>query len=145
MSQRIKGSEVAVVITSEDGVERSIDAVGSIEMTVQIELLTEGYLGEASNRRDDIFNGVEGSLELHLERGQFFQLIEKIKDRASRRTPGARFDLVAIFAFPNGDRVRGVVPDVYFGEIPVNTGGRGEYVTSTINWGASDVRFLGAA
>lgn len=145
MSQRIKGSEVGVVITSDDGVERSIDAVGSLEITVQIELLTEGYLGETTNRRDDIFNGVEGSLELHLERGQFFALVEKIKDRASRRTPGARFDLVSIFAFPNGDRVRGVIGDVYFGEIPINTGGRGEYVSSTINFGASDIRFLGAA
>jgi hypothetical protein len=144
MAQRIKGSEVGLILTSPDGREDSIDAIGSLTLTVQVELLTEGYLGETSNRRDEIFNGVEGSLDVHLERGAYFTLVEKIKDRAARRTPAAdRFDLMAVFQFPNGDRRRAVVRDVHFGEIPIEVGGRGDYVSSTINFGAEDLQFLG--
>lgn len=144
MAQRIKGSEVSLILTSPEGREDSLDAIGSITLTVQIELLTEGYLGESSNRRDEIFNGVEGSLDLHLERGAYFDLVQRIKDRAARRTPAAdRFDLMAIYAFPNGDRRRGIIRDVHFGEIPIESAGRGDYVSSTINFGGEDIEFLG--
>lgn len=144
MAQRIKGSEVTAIVTSPDGREDSIDAIGSLSLTIQIELLSEGYLGESANRRDEIYNGVEGSLELHLERGAYFDLVTKIKNRAARRTAATdRFDLMAIFAFPNGDRRRAIIRDVHFGEIPVESSGRGEYVSSTINFGAEEIEFLG--
>jgi hypothetical protein len=146
MSQRIKGSEVNVIMTSPQGREESIDAVGSIDFTIQLELLNEGYLGESSNRYDDIFNGIEGTLELHLERGAFFALIERIKQRAQRRTPSSdRFDFMFVFNFPNGDRVRTLFSDVFFGAIPVNSNARGEYVSASIPFGCTDGRFLGAA
>jgi len=146
MAQRIKGSEVTVVLTSPQGAERSLDAVGSLDFSLKMELLSEGYLGESSNRYDDIFNGIEGTVELTIERGQLFDLLDRIKARAQRRTPADDvFSFLFTFEFPNGDRVRCLFPNVFFGEIPVSSGGRSEYVTVSLPFGTDDGQFLGAA
>lgn len=146
MAQRIKGSEVTVVLTSPQGTERAVDAVGSVDFSLKMELLTEGYLGESSDRYDDIFKGIEGTLELTAERGALFDLLDRIKARAQRRTPADDvFSLLFTFEFPNGDRVRALFSDIFFGEIPVSSGGRSEYVTVSIPFGTSDGQFLGAA
>lgn len=145
-TQRIKGQNVSIAVTGPNGEESVFEeAARSVQMTVQMEVLAEGYIGESSNRRDDIFNGITGQVEVHMQTAAFFRFMNRAKARAQRRTPAAeRFDFVGVFAYDNGERVRAVIEDVFFGEMPVNIPSRGEYVTVTLNFEAQDMRTIGA-
>jgi len=115
-----------------------------MEMTFQQDLLDEGYLGEVAQRYDDIFNGLTGRTELHLENTDYFRFVQRVTDRSQRRTPAtATFNIVGTFSFPNGDVTSLIVEDVFFGELPLNVGSRQDYVQASVNFGASFGRFTG--
>jgi hypothetical protein len=143
MAQRIKGQEVRWVLTGPVGRElQSGDAV-SVEFTIQTEILSEGYIGETTNRRDDIFRGVAGNAEFHCENGEPFNLMQRIIDRSRRRDPASGvFNFTFGYSFPEGSRRRVVVQDVFFGEMPFRAPARDEYVTFTLPFEASQVQFI---
>lgn len=140
---RIKGQEVTWSIIGPTGDEDSVDAIADGTVTFESETLSEGYLGESSERQDDIFRRVTFALTIHLPRADYFNLIRRIVDRQQRRTPATEvFNLVMANAFPNGERGRLLLPDIKFGEIPLEVGARDEYVSSTINGATDEFTFL---
>lgn len=145
MSQRIKGQETRVTVVSPAGTEDSIGSggVSSFELEFKTEVLSEGYLGETTERKDDIFRGVGFRMEIHLDRQSYLQFVQRVTDRSQRRTPAdARFNIITALQFPNGQRPRVLLEDVFFGPLPVNIGGRDEYVSATIEGECSQGRFL---
>lgn len=139
MAQRIKGQEVSVVFVGPNGTEDAFAAVQSFEATTQMEILTEGYLGETSNRRDDIFNGLTGQVEMHIQSNDYAAFWKRVKDRAQRRSPAdGQFNVTGVYRLPNGTRMRFQLIDVFFGEMPMNTGARGEYVSVTVPFECQD-------
>jgi hypothetical protein len=143
MAQRIKGQEVRIIFTSPVGVETSLTDITSFEVEPQLEILSEGYLGETTERKDDIFKGVRGRAELHLESQEYFQFVQRVLDRSQRRTAAdGKFNVVATLSFPNGQRPRVLLDDVFFGPPPVNVSSREDYVSATVEFECSFVRFL---
>lgn len=142
MAQRIKGQEVEVLLVVDGAPKTSITAVKSFEIEFQLDILTEGYLGETSSRRDEVFNGISGSLEFDMENGDLLDVAQQIIDRARRRTPGTVINIKAALNFPNGVVRRIVAKDVYFSAIPVSFGARDEYGTVTLDFEAMDYSFL---
>lgn len=138
MAQRIKGQEVELLLSVNNVPLTSTTDIRSFEVTFQQEIMSEGYLGETTNRKDAIFNGISGSMELHIENRDFFNLFTAIVDKARRRTPGTRINLKATLNFPNGDRPRLFVPDLEFGELPLNFGSRSDYGTINLTFEASE-------
>ncbi|HHH29110.1 MAG TPA: hypothetical protein ENK57_12305 [Polyangiaceae bacterium] len=114
---------------------------GTIEF--QFDILTQGLLNETSDRRDDIFRGVRLEMEVQLESGEFTQFINRVKDRAQRRTPASeQFNALMTLVFPNGDRPRVLIEDLSFGSLPIAVGGRDEYVTVRVEAESSEGRFI---
>jgi hypothetical protein len=145
MAQRIKGQEVRVTVTGPAGNEESIGSGGiaSFEIEFKTEILSEGYLGETTERKDDIFKGVGGRMTLHLDRQSYFSFVQRVTDRSQRRTASsARFNVLASLQFPNGQRPRVLLEDVFFGPLPVNVGGRDEYVEASIEFECAQGRVL---
>ena len=141
MAQRIKGQEVNVSFAGPTGTVDGLADIRSFEWEFQLDTTAEGYLGESTERRDDIFRGATGSMEIHMEGGEFFDFVKTVLDRAARRAPAAgQFNITASFDFPNGDRRRVQFVDVFFGNIPGSAPGRDEYVTATISWECSEVK-----
>jgi hypothetical protein len=140
--QRIKGQEVEVLLIVDGEAQDTITDVRSFEVALKTELKEEGYLGEKTNRYDEIYNGVRGRLELHIENEDVFDLFKSITDRAKRRSPGSQINIKATLNFPNGDRPRVLIPDAFFGELPLNFGSRGDYGSVSLDFSASDVNFL---
>lgn len=140
MAQRIKGQETACVFTSPDG-DESVGDVKSFEAELDIQILEEGYLNETANRFDDIYNGVSGSIELHIESPDYFRFTQKVQDRAQRRTSAeGKFSVTSTFKFPSGARFRLTFEDIFFGPLPLRAPSRGEYVTVTVAWKGSTLR-----
>ena len=138
MQQRIKGQEVEVLLIVDNQILRSITAIKSFEMKYQLELLSEGYLGEKTERKDSIFKGIGASLEINFADKDVFDLFSKVVDKAKRRTPGTKVNIKATLVFPNGQRTRILIPDVEFGEIPLSFGSRSDYGSVSLEMEASD-------
>lgn len=142
MAQRIKGQETQVTLTIDGVPQVLVGEVRSFSVELQTEILTEGYLGETTNRKDSIFNGVSGSIELHISDQQTLRVFEMLVDKARRRTPGTLVNIMSTLSFPNGQRPRMLFPDVEFGALPLNFGSRSDYGTVTLTWEGSEFRVL---
>lgn len=143
MASRIKGQEIELQVVGPAGREEGLGDVVSGTIEFQLDILTQGLLNETSDRRDDIFRGVRLEMEVQLETQQFTELITRIKDRAQRRTPAEeQFNALMTMQFPNGERPRISVENLFFGSIPVAVGGRDEYVTVRIEAESNEGRFI---
>lgn len=137
-AQRIKGQEVSIIITRDGGLEAELTDVKSAEFTPQFEIKEEGYLGEKTNRFDEIYNGVKGSLTLHIHSGDVFDFIQAVKDRAQRATPDLVFNIAGLFSFPSGEIRTLTLPDVKFGAFPISTNDRGAYTEVKFEYACDD-------
>lgn len=117
--------------------------VRNFDFTFQTELLKEGYLGETSDRYDTIYRGIKGKLELHFENEDVFNIISAIIDKAQRRLPGTQINVKATLNYPNGQRLRVIIPNVEFGEIPVGFSGREAYGQVSLDFAASGAQLIG--
>lgn len=137
-SQRLKGQEVSLIITRDGELEAELTDVKSCEFTFAFEVKKEGYLGEKTIRTDDVFMGVEGSLELHLHSGDVFDFVQAVKDRAQRNAPDLVFNVAGIFTFPTGEVRTLTIPDAKFGPVPISANDRGDYVAAKFSFSADD-------
>lgn len=144
MSQRIKGQEVSVLLIVDGEVMDTITDVRSFSVTLLIDTLSEGYLGETTERQDEIFKGVEGDISFHFENQDVFNLFAKIVDRAQRRTPGVRVNIKATMNFPNGDSPMWIIYDVAFGNLATKFGSRADYGEITLPFKAATFQVVTA-
>ena len=123
---RIRGESVEIQVI-DGGQLTSINDIRSFEFAAQLEILREGYLGETSDRRDEIYRGYRGRMELHFENQDFLEFMRSVIDRARRRRLGVQINIKATLNFPNGESPIVNLIDCYFGEIPVTFGSRTDY------------------
>jgi hypothetical protein len=140
--QRIKGQEVEVILVVNNVPQATITDVKNFEATLKFEKKQEGYLGETSDRYDEVFMGIDGGAEFHFENQDLFTLFQSISDRARRRQPGTQVNVKATLSFPNGQRKRAIFPNVFFGNIPITFGGRTEYGNFKLDFSGSDYQTL---
>jgi hypothetical protein len=141
-SQRVKGQEVEVLLVVDGVPKTTITAVRSFTGTAMLELLEEGYLGETSDRFDELFKGAEGKIELHMDSPDALDLLVQIINRAKRRTPGTQVNVKATLNFPSGLRRRVLMQDAFFSNAPLAFGGRQQYGELTFDWKCSDIRYI---
>jgi hypothetical protein len=120
-----------------------INDIKSFEVQFEIDIMTEGYVGEFTDRRDDMFKGISGNIEFHIENGAPFDLIQAIVDRAQRR-PGAnvQFNAQAVLRYPTGLRKKILLNDIYFSSIPLTIGSRSDYITYKVSFEGAEYKFL---
>lgn len=142
MAQRIKGQETEVMVAVNGQPVTSINAIKSLEVSFDQEIKDEGYLGETTNRKDAIFNGISGNIEFNFDSPDAFDIIVEIVDKARRRTPGTTINVQTTLNFPSGRRRRIILPNVEFGAIPMSFGSRGDFGSLKLEFQGSDYNFL---
>lgn len=141
-SYRLRGQEVSVQVVKDGALLADITDVKSFEVEFQLEVMSEGYIGEFTDRRDDIFKGVTGKVEFHIENGAPFDLVNAIVQRAQRRVPGTQFNVQSTVRLANGQRKRLVINDLFFGAVPFNVSSRTDYVTYSLSFEAGEGKFI---
>lgn len=141
-SYRLRGQEVSVQVVKDGALLADITDVRSFSVEFQIEVMSEGYVGEFTDRRDDIFKGITGEIEFHIENGGPFDLVNSIVQRAQRRTPGTQFNVQSTIRLANGQRKRLVINDLYFGAVPFDVSSRSDYVTYKLSFEAGEGKFI---
>lgn len=120
----------------------SFDSIQDAEITVKLTKLEEGYLGETSDRYDDVFMGVDGTFTCHMTTAKIYDVLQAIIDRARRRVPGTKFNFKMTLQFPNGDRRRIVIPDIFFDAIPNSIPKRDQYASLKLTFSAANAQFI---
>ena len=143
MAQRLKGQETVLTVLVNGTEQVSLHDVKNFSITPNFDKLEEGYLGETTNRFDEIFKGCGVELEVHTEDEGVFAFLEAVKDRAQRRTPGTVINIMATLQYPNGQRPRIVLRDVFFADLPFNIGSRSDYASFKISGSCSDFKRIG--
>lgn len=136
--ERIKGQEVELMLVEGNVPLTTIQDVRNFEMTAQLEILKEGYLGETTDRRDSVYRGYHGKMEVHFENGDIIDFMRRLIDKARRRVPGSRVNCKVTLVFPGGDRTRLVLKNLAFGDIPMNFAGRTDYGAITLDFEGED-------
>lgn len=126
--QRLRGQEVVINIVADGELEDTLTSIVEFNDEDQFEIKTQGYLGETTNRGDDIYNGTKFDFVLHLRTKRFWEFKQLIKDRATRKRPDLVFNVTVTSFFGNGDAPTITYPDVKWGPIPKNIPSRGDYV-----------------
>lgn len=143
MSLRIKGQEALLAFSSPDGVVLSLKKITNFELTTLGEILEENYVGDPAPEFDDIANGVEVKFECHFNDSEVFEFFQKVEDRRRRVGDAAGvFSAVAVFKFPTGKTRKGIVPNLFFGDLPVKFGSRKAYGATSITAKASKVTWV---
>ncbi len=144
MGLRVKGQETSLNLIGVGGVEDSMEDVKSSEIQFDRDILSEGYLGQTTEQKDDIFKGISGKVEFHVSKASFLDLINRIQLVTKRRLPGEQFELVDTYVFPDGQKRRIIVPNVKFGAIPISNASREDFVTVSFDFAADDARIIAA-
>lgn len=143
MAQRIKGQEVEMIFVEANTPLTGIANVRSFEMEGMLEILTEGYLGETTDRRDSVYKGFSGRVELHFENRDVIDFARRLIDKARRRTAGARVNMKVTLVFPEGGgRVRLLLKNLEFGAIPIGFGSRSDYGTISLAFEGEDFNVI---
>lgn len=141
--KRLRGEQVVIAVSGPQGTIASLDAIQSFEVEHEIDILSEGYLGEVAERKDEIFMGVSGKIDLHIEKADYLQFAQLVIDKAQRRIPANTvINITATLTFPDGRVARVLYPNVAIGTLPLNMSGRDEYVSTSVDFAGSRVRFL---
>jgi hypothetical protein len=141
-SYRVRGQEVSVQVVQNGKIVAELTDVKSFDVEFQLDVMTEGYLGEFTDRRDDMFKGVSGKIEFHVENNAPFDFINAIVQRSQSRVKGTQFNVQSTINLPNGQVKRLLVNDIFFSSIPVNVGSRSDYVTYSLPYEAAEGKFL---
>lgn len=140
-SQRIKGQEVEISVVADGRVLSFVD-INSGEFSSETETLTEGFLGEKSDRYDEIYKGYTGSISMQNSSSELFEFLQIVKDRAQRRTPGTVVNVKMTLNFPSGERARVIMQDAFFDASGISFGSRDAYGDTTIPFKGSEWRVL---
>jgi len=141
-SQRIKGQEVEVLVLVNGQVQNTLLNNKSFEFMMQTETLEEGYLGEKTDRYDEIFKGFSGSGEFDNSEAGLSDFFLAIQNRAARRNPGTIVNIKATLNYPNGDRKRWIFQDCFFDPMGLSFGGRDQYGSTKLDFKCSNARPL---
>ncbi len=137
---RALGQDVQVMIIKDKTPMTTITAVHSFEASFKFERKEEGYLGETSQRYDEVYKGVEGKLDFHLEGPAAVLLMTAVRDRARSRRGGTKINIKVTVNFPSGDVTRLMLSDVRFADMPISFGGRLEYGVFSMPFACEDIR-----
>lgn len=137
-SQRIKGQEISILIVRDSVLENELTDIMNFNAEFTMEQIAQGYLGEKTERHDDIYKGTKGDFEMHTHSQDWLTFAVAIKNRAQRNTPDAIFNISAVMSYPNGQTPTVLFPDVKFGPIPITVGARGEYKKIKIDFVCDD-------
>lgn len=140
MALRIKGQEVTIRVTQAGVFLDQLNRITSFDFAAKMELKEEGFLGETTNRYDEIYNGCSFSFEVELNSDAALTWQKAVESKARNITPDVLFSISAILSFPDGTSKALLIPDAHFGEFGTNIASRGDYMKLKVTGGASEYK-----
>ena len=138
VAQRVKGQEATIIITRAGVVEDTLTDIHNFGLTFKGELKRQGYLGEKTDRTDDVFHGVDFDFEMHTHTEDWLKFVTALINRQKRNDPTLVINIAVSLLYPDQDNPDIFIPDAKFGEIPMTIPNRADYVNVKYQGGADD-------
>ena len=140
---RLKGQTTFVRLLRNGAPTQVLNAISSFEMTDELEVLEEEYLGETEARYDNIYKGTTFTMEIHIEDGAPFDFRQEAIEAAQQRGAAAvRIDIAWVADLPSGATRLLTLIDVKVGPINVSNSARADFVTMKFEGSCSTVSSL---
>ena len=133
------GQDVSILIVVDGVLQSTLTAISSFNIELELEVISKGYLGEKTERKDTVYKGIKFDGELNPFTEDVFTFAQAVLNKAKRLTPDVLFNITGVFTYPNGDQPEILLNDVSFGAVPVNIGSRGDYVKFKMQGTCEDV------
>lgn len=142
---RLRGQEVQLLVL--DGANRveEIKAIGSYDVSSQLEIQQDGFIGETTDEYDFIYSGEKGSFKFQIHNAKWTKFRERIVAKARRIQPTLTFNIVRIQLFADGSSVTSTYVNVAFGEFAESGGSRKDFVSLNLPFACSEVDVLNDA
>lgn len=141
---RVQGQDVVVQVVKGGQVVADLTDVKSADFQPKMEVKAEGFLGEATDRHDETYSGVNGKLVFHLHSAGIQKFLADIVARAKRASAQFTVNLTMTVRYPGtGETQRLLFPDIKVGNPQVSNPGRADYGTLTLDWAADDYKVIG--
>lgn len=134
---RLKGQEISIRVVQAGNVIETIDSVMNFDDSVDIEVRQDGFLGETTDRFDDVYKGHTGNFEIQVRRASWYRFVEAVIDKTTRRTPDVVFNVVRTDLYPNGDTMVKTYTDVHWGAIPTTVASKDDFVKAKLTFKCS--------
>lgn len=139
---RVKGEDTSITLVSSTGTEESFGDVKSFDITFERDILSEGYLGQKTEKKDDIFKGVTGKMVVHFEKAEALDTVQRMNNKTQGRLPGEQFEIATTIPFADGQKRRIILSDVAIGSIPIGISSRSDYVEISLDIASDDGAIL---
>ncbi len=128
IDNRIKGQEVTILLSQDGELLDEFTEISNFSIEETIDIMSKGYLGEKTERKDQMYKGIKGSFEMDLATTTYFRFRDSVINKAKRITPDVEFKISAVLSFPNGETPTCTLPNVTFGSLPMDISGRADYI-----------------
>jgi predicted RNA-binding protein (virulence factor B family) len=137
MGDRIKGQEVSIRVVDNGNLVASLDSIASFNEEMSSEIKEDGFLGESTNRYDDIHNGYKGDFEFQLRRSDWTDFQLRVQARQERRNPNIVFNVVRTDLYPDGTSTVFTYLDAKWGSMSAGAGSRADFVKAKAQFACS--------
>jgi hypothetical protein len=142
---RLRGDDIQVRLTQGGAIIQTLAAIESLTWTVDSEIIQKGYLGEGSDRVDEIYKTTSVDVGVDQEGSEGIFLMQSIATRSTRRTAQASTQVNISFVanYPNGSRPRVTIIDVKFQGPSMGVANRDAYGMLRLNGKARKFQISG--
>lgn len=137
-NQRIKGQEATITITRGGVLENTLTDIFDFSMEFEGEIKRKGYLGEKTDRTDDVYRGVKGEFSMHSHTQDWLRFWTAVVSRMKRQVPDLVINISVTLLYPNLDNPVIFVPNAKFGELGLTMPDRVEYIAKKLPFAADD-------
>src|SRR5512147_918828 len=81
---RLRGQDIVLRILQDGALVDELQAVGSFNDEVKLEIKEDGFLGEPTNRYDQILNGYGGDLEVQVNSPSYLTFVASVEAKGKR-------------------------------------------------------------
>jgi hypothetical protein len=136
---RLKGQSVSIRVLSGNPPApiATIDSISTFNDATALKLLEDGFLGEVTNRFDQVLDGYGGDFEMQTTSSGWVTFLLQKEAKATRADPTITFNVVRTDLYDDGTSLIWVYADVSWGECTQKDGGRAEFVKVGCNFKCS--------
>ena len=87
------GQDVSILIVVNGVLQSTLTAISSFNIELELEVLSKGYLGEKTERKDTVYKGIKFDGELNPFTEDVFTFAQAVLNKAKRLTPDVLFNI----------------------------------------------------
>lgn len=135
---RLLGQQVTIRVVAGAQVVTEINSITNFNHNTVLEIKQDGFLGEVTDRYDQVFSGYKGDFEVQPNTSDHYNFTTKVEEKAKRIQPSLAFNIIVTEFYPNGQTAIITYMDVVWGGIGDGVGSRKDFKKGKFEWACGE-------